>query len=80
MNDFVQHFDFKEDVAEVEMDLSNAHLWDDSAIGAIDKIVLKYQQNGVRVNLKGLNVESTRLLDKLTVHKASESFMKVSNQ
>ncbi|MFD0826476.1 SulP family inorganic anion transporter [Neobacillus sp. M.A.Huq-85] len=80
VNDFVQHFDFKEDVAEVEMDLSNAHLWDDSAIGAIDKIVLKYQQNGVRVNLKGLNVESTRLLDKLTVHKASESFMKVSNQ
>jgi SulP family sulfate permease len=79
VTDFVNHFDFKEGITEIDIDLSNAHLWDDSAIGAIDKVVIKYHQNGVKVNLKGLNSDSTRLLDKLAVHKTPGGLEKVSN-
>ena len=80
VTDFVNHFDFKEEITEVDIELSNAHLWDDSAIGAMDKVVLKYNQNGIKVNLKGLNKDSTRLLDKLAVHKIPGALEKVSNQ
>ncbi|OLS33613.1 SulP family inorganic anion transporter [Bacillus sp. MRMR6] len=68
VSEFVKSFDYKEDVTEIDLDLSNAHLWDDSAVGAIDKVVIKYHQNGIKVNLKGLNSESNKLVDKLAVH------------
>ncbi|WHY88673.1 SulP family inorganic anion transporter [Neobacillus novalis] len=80
VTDFVNQFDFKEDITEIDIDFSNAHLWDDSAIGAIDKIVLKYQQNRVKVNLIGLNLDSTKLLGRLSVHTSPSALKKVSNQ
>lgn len=68
VTDFINGFDFKEDVKEVDLDLSHAHLWDDSAVGAIDKVVIKYHQNGVKVNLRGLNTESNKLINKIAIH------------
>lgn len=68
VTDFVESFDFNEQVKEVTIDLTEAHLWDDSAVGAIDKIVIKFHQNGIKVNLVGLNKESNKLIDKLAVH------------
>jgi MFS superfamily sulfate permease-like transporter len=79
VTDFVESFDFTEDVKEVTLDLTNTHLWDDSAVGAIDKIVLKYHQNGVKVNLAGLNAESIKLMDKLAVHNKPGGLDKVVN-
>jgi MFS superfamily sulfate permease-like transporter len=79
VTDFVESFDFTEDVKEVTLDLTNAHLWDDSAVGAIDKIVLKYHQNNVKVNLTGLNAESNKLMDKLAVHNKPGGLDKVVN-
>jgi len=49
VTDLVNSFDYKENVIEIDLDFSNAHLWDDSAVGAIDKVVFKYHQNGVNV-------------------------------
>lgn len=68
VTEFVQSFDYKEKVKEIDLDLTNAHLWDDSAVGAIDKIVIKYHQNDTKVNIIGLNQESQQLLSKLAVH------------
>lgn len=48
VTEFVESFDFSENISEVTLDLTHAHLWDDSAVGAIDKIVIKYHQNGVK--------------------------------
>lgn len=79
VTDFVNSFDFKENVNEIDLDLSNAHLWDDSAVGAIDKIVIKYHQNGVKVNLIGLNSESNKLIDKLAVHKTTGGLEKAAS-
>ncbi|WP_368657962.1 SulP family inorganic anion transporter [Metabacillus halosaccharovorans] len=79
VTDFVESFDYKEDVKEVDLDLTNAHLWDDSAVGAIDKIVLKYHQNGVKVNLIGVNTESNKLLEKISVHNKPGGLSKVTD-
>jgi len=79
VTDFVNSFDYKEDVQEIDLDLSNAHLWDDSAVGAIDKVVIKYHQNGTKVHLKGLNSESNKLVEKLAVHKAPGGLDKVAS-
>jgi SulP family sulfate permease len=68
VTDFVDSFEYKEDVKEIDLDLSNAHLWDDSAVGAIDKVIIKFYQNGIKVNLIGLNMESNRLVEKIAVH------------
>jgi high affinity sulfate transporter 1 len=68
VTDFVESFNYNEDVNEVTIDLTQAHLWDDSAVGAIDKVVIKYHQNGIKVQLIGLNKESNKLIEKLAVH------------
>ncbi len=68
VTDFVESFNYNEDVNEVSIDLTQAHLWDDSAVGAIDKVVIKYHQNGIKVRLIGLNKESNKLVEKLAVH------------
>ncbi|QGH35441.1 STAS domain-containing protein [Gracilibacillus salitolerans] len=65
VNDLVAKFNFNEDIEEVEIDLSLAHLWDDSAIGALDKIESKFEQNHVKVTYTGLNAESKQLKKKI---------------
>jgi len=77
VTDFVEHFNFNDHVKEVNIDLTEAQLWDDSAVGAIDKIVIKYHQNGVKVNLVGLNKESNKLIDKVAVHNKPGGLEKV---
>ncbi|MCC2251825.1 MAG: SulP family inorganic anion transporter [Bacillota bacterium] len=59
-------FDFTERVSEVEIDLSEAHLWDDSAIGALDKIEMKFEQKQVPVHYTGLNEDSRRLKQQIS--------------
>ncbi|WP_058308033.1 SulP family inorganic anion transporter [Gracilibacillus massiliensis] len=65
VNDLVAKFNFNEQLEEVEIDLTNAHLWDDSAIGALDKIESKFEQNDVKVEYVGLNAESKSLKKKI---------------
>lgn len=66
VTDFVDSFDYKENVEKVKLDLSAAHIWDDSGVGAIDKVVQKYYQNGITVEVVGLNDESNKLVNKLS--------------
>ncbi|MCP3031730.1 SulP family inorganic anion transporter [Halobacillus sp. A1] len=65
VTDFLSSIDFKDSVEEVEIDLTESHLWDDSAIGALDSIETKFEQKDIRVHFKGLNGESSRLLHRL---------------
>lgn len=58
-------FNYTEKVSEVEINLSRAHLWDDSAVVAVDKIVHKFKENGIKVNVTGLNEDSSELVGKL---------------
>ncbi|GLB60967.1 SulP family inorganic anion transporter [Cytobacillus sp. NCCP-133] len=69
VEELVAAFDFNNDVKEVEIDFSQAHIWDDSGVAAIDKIVLKLRDNGVLVRLAGLNAPSSNLIERLAVHR-----------
>lgn len=61
VSDFAGKFNFHDSVGEVEIDLKNAQLWDDSAVGALDKIEKKFNQNGIKLSFSGLNKSSRQL-------------------
>lgn len=65
---FVESFDFTVEHEEILIDFSNTHVWDDSGVGAIDKVVLKFYENHNSVTIKGLNTGSQKLVDKLAIY------------
>lgn len=65
---FLARFDFKEVVERVRIDVSRAHFWDLSAVGALDKAVIKFRREGAEVELVGMNEASATLVDRLGVH------------
>ncbi len=66
--DFSSSFDFKEVLAKVVIDVSHAHFWDLTSVGALDKVVLKFRREGTEVEILGMNEASTTIVDKLAVH------------
>ena len=65
VTDFIESFDFNDDVEKVIIDVSGAHLWDDSAVGAMDKVQAKFQQREIEVNIRGLDKDSSLLMEKI---------------
>lgn len=70
---FADAFDVKESVENVVIDLSRAHFWDITAVGALDKVVIKFRSNDVQVDLVGLNKASATLVDRFGVHDKPEA-------
>lgn len=62
---FLEAFDYTVENEKIIIDFSQTHVWDDSGVGAIDKVALKYSENNNQVKLIGLNVQSQQLVDKL---------------
>lgn len=69
VDEIIDAFDFNTDSEEVIIDFSQSHVWDDSAVAAIDKIVIKLRENGSTVQLVGLNKPSSTLIDRMAIHK-----------
>ncbi|QCS51219.1 SulP family inorganic anion transporter [Priestia flexa] len=65
---FLEAFDFTSKNTNIVIDFSNTHIWDDSAVGAIDKVVLKFYENHNKVTIRGLNSSSKKLVEKLAVY------------
>lgn len=65
---FVNSFDFKEEIDEVTIDISHAHFWDITAVGALDKVILKFKRNQTKVNLLGMNEATKTMVDKFGLH------------
>ncbi|MFK7915418.1 MAG: SulP family inorganic anion transporter [Pseudomonadales bacterium] len=65
---FTSSFDFKEALETVVIDVSAAHIWDISSVGALDMVVLKFRREGAEVELIGMNVASETIVDKLAIH------------
>jgi sulfate permease, SulP family len=78
VENFLAAFDFQENVERVKIDLTHSHLWDQAAVAAIDKVVMKFRRNGVEVDLVGLNEASATLIDKLAIHNKSDNSAQVS--
>eukprot|EP00163_Fabomonas_tropica_P010674 TRINITY_DN2089_c0_g6_i1.p1 TRINITY_DN2089_c0_g6~~TRINITY_DN2089_c0_g6_i1.p1 ORF type:complete len:496 (-),score=88.22 TRINITY_DN2089_c0_g6_i1:992-2479(-) len=70
---FMQSFDFKEAVDNVVIDLSRAHFWDITAVGALDKVVIKFRREGAEVEVIGLNEASATIVDRFGVHDKPEA-------
>lgn len=49
----------------ITIDLSSSHLWDESSVGAIVKVVAKLEEQGKTVTVKGMNPASELLYQKL---------------
>jgi len=63
---FAEQFQLDADLSSIiTLDFSACHLFDDSAIEAIENVVLKYERLDKKVELVGLNEESQALVDRL---------------
>lgn len=74
---FLGSFDFKEAIEEVTIDLTHAHFWDISAVGALDKVVIKFRREGTHVNVIGLNEASKTVVDKFSIYDNPEEVEKL---
>ena len=52
---------------QARIDVSGAHFWDITAVGALDKVMERLRQHGCRVELKGLDEASQRLIERIRV-------------
>ncbi|MCD8513698.1 MAG: SulP family inorganic anion transporter [Nitrincola sp.] len=74
---FMDSFNFKEDLDKVIIDLTRAHFWDITAVGALDKVVIKFRREGVDVELIGMNEASATIVDRYGVHDKPEAIDKL---
>ncbi len=65
---FSNSFDFKEVVQHVTINVSHAHFWDLSAVGALDTVVMKFRREGTTIELVGMNEASATIVDRLAVY------------
>lgn len=68
VEDFLESFDFSVDNKNITIDFSNSHIWDDSAVVAVDKAVMKYRERNNTVSITGLDSSSKKILDKLAIY------------
>ena len=76
---FVASFDFKDVVDKVRIDVSRAHFWDLTGVGALDKVVVKFRREGTEVEVVGLNEASATLIDRFGVHDKPEAIDQLLN-
>ncbi len=61
---FADSFDLRDTAAKVLIDLSGAHFWDVTSVGALEGVVTKMRRHGTRVEIIGLNQASAVLVDR----------------
>lgn len=52
----------------VEIDMSEAHLWDLTGANAVDKVVFRYRRQGAQVEVIGMNEASRTLVARVGLH------------
>ncbi|NPD69122.1 SulP family inorganic anion transporter [Lichenicola cladoniae] len=61
---FADRFDLRDTVRAVRIDLRQAHLWDITAVGALESVVTKMQRHGLHVELVGMNEASAGMVER----------------
>jgi len=67
-DEFLEKIDFEESVSSVRIDVSAAHIWDLTGVGAVDRAVLKFRKRGCEVEVVGMNAASATIMDKFATH------------
>ena len=65
---FSASFDFKEVIESVVIDVNEAHFWDLTAVGALDRVVLKLRREGANVEIVGMNKASATIVKQLAIY------------
>ncbi len=61
---FTEQFNLRDTARVIRIDLTGAHLWDVTAVGALEDVVAKLRRNGRIVEVIGLNRASEMLVDR----------------
>ena len=64
-NQFTSLFSYEEVPPNVTIDVSGAHIWDTTAVGALDKVVQKFRRLGANVEVIGQDQASQTLIDRI---------------
>lgn len=62
---FYQFFNFNEKISTVQIDLTQAHIWDITSVNMLANVVAKFEAKHVQVELVGVNQASSTLIDKV---------------
>ena len=65
---FARSFKVEETTPAILIDVSTAHFWDISAVGALDKIIARLRREGRSVEVVGYNRASADIVDKFALH------------
>jgi sulfate permease, SulP family len=65
---FAAAFDFREKLEKVTLDVTHSHFWDTTSINALDKVVIKFRQQGTQVEIVGLNAQSKAIVERLAIY------------
>lgn len=65
---FIASFDYEVQNEKILIDFGSTQIWDDSGVGAIDKVMIRLMANQNEVEMIGLNPESKKLIDRLAIH------------
>ncbi|WP_329793990.1 SulP family inorganic anion transporter [Lentzea sp. DG1S-22] len=65
-NELMHAFDYTDTVSKVVIDLSDAHIWDSSAVATLDAVTTKFTSRGIDTEIIGLNPHSEHLHTKLS--------------
>jgi SulP family sulfate permease len=75
---FADSIDVTEPVDRIVIDVSAAHFWDISAVGALDRVVLKAARYDRPVDVIGLNAGSATMVTRFAEHKKERAAVPVS--
>ena len=62
---FVQGFDLHDHPERINIDLSQAHIWDQSGVAALDQVIRKLRLGGSEITVVGMNQESLDLFERI---------------
>ncbi|EZP70449.1 Sulfate transporter [Sphingomonas paucimobilis] len=65
---FTRAFQAEDTAKDVRIDVSQAHFWDISGVGALDKIVAGLRRDGRSVEVTGYNRASADIVDRFALH------------
>ena len=65
---FAAAFEHHGHPTRVEIDMTDAHLWDLTGAAAVDKVVFRYRRQGAEVVLTGMNAASQTLVTRVGKH------------
>ncbi|MGX5790094.1 SulP family inorganic anion transporter [Staphylococcus equorum] len=66
IDSMMEQINFNVENKTIELDFNDAHLWDDSAVDAIDTIVRKFEEKNNVVQVEKLNSDSRKIVSELS--------------